>query len=956
MWSTTGNALGVAWGDSDPWNIGLPPTYVQENVNGRQRVREAFSLVKAVDSTRPIFGHHSDNGEVHTSNMYLNFIPLQEREEWLSHWAQNKTLPWMGVEMGPPLYSSLMRGRDGYSHQGHSEPHLTEWTSVYLGKDAYTLEPTDYRTLVLRDRFKGTDLQQEYEPHIRNDGRDRLVSESPSYARLLDLFFNNTYRTWRTMGMSGGIIPWHHDRHPALQRINGPSLAWIAGPGGKPDQSNADKPVWTEKDHSFHAGQKIDKHIVLINDFRAPQGYSYSWQANVAGKKIAGSSKNGQLPVGEITFVPITFTAPSTFTGEKATGEIKLTAKIGTQEHSDTFAFHVFKPAPQVKGTVAVFDPIGETTALLKSLGYTVQPWKGGAVTGGTLVIGRKVLSNKNAVPTGLQQFVQNGGRLLVMAQEPRWMEYALGLRTSPHVARRVYRIDNAHPVVSGLNDYDLQDWNGTSKLTQAYPHYAGYDWAPAFGWKWGNRHGVSSAPVEKPHRTSWRPILETEFDLAYSPLMEMEFGKGRITLSTLDLEDHVTVDPAANKLARQMFEYVRTAPLAPKANRVLYIGDDAGAKTLDDLGGNYTRAIAIDGAAQLLVIGNGAGAGEADVRRFATNGGKVLVLPRNGAALGAQVTQVKDFHGSLNVPAWPEARGLSASDLNIKGNFDSWLVTGGSGVEIGGDGLLARQKVGKGVIVWSQMGPDVLPADAIRYYRFSRWRQTRALSQLLSNLGASFKQDSRLVQMLEQPPQTWMLAGTWDAQLTKMVKESPRREWNGDPGISDLAKTLVGANAPATGWEKVNLPGYMESFGPKWQFVDGEVVYRKEINVPAYMAGKDLFFAIGRVDETEETFWNGQSVGKSRSWNLSRGHRIPGNLVKVGRNVLAVRTWDEGIHGGMMGDPHYFSLRAADNDPDFYHDDYISDDIDQGEEEKVWEARGQRWKIADNPYRYYRW
>jgi hypothetical protein len=121
-------------------------------------------------------------------------------------------------------------------------------------------------------------------------------------------------------------------------------------------------------------------------------------------------------------------------------------------------------------------------------------------------------------------------------------------------------------------------------------------------------------------------------------------------------------------------------------------------------------------------------------------------------------------------------------------------------------------------------------------------------------------------------------------------------------------------------------------------------------------MAGKDLFLALGRVDETEETFFNGQSVGKSRNWMFGRGHRIPGGLVKAGRNVLAVRTWDEGIHGGMMGDPHYFSLRPADLDADFYHDDYISDDIDEGEEEKAWAARHERWKIADNPYRYYRW
>jgi hypothetical protein len=229
MWATSGNALGNSGSDSDPWTLGLPPTFVQENVNLRQRAREAFTWVRAIDPQRPIFGHHSDNGEVTTSNMYLNFIPLQEREEWLSHWAQNKTLPWMAVEMGTPLYSSVMRGRDGYGPQGHSEPHLTEWTSIYLGREAFALESEDYRTKVLRDRFKGGDLQKEYDPHIRNDSRDLLIWESASFTKLLDLFFVNTHRTWRTMGMSGGIIPWYHDRHPALQRVNGPSVAWIAG-------------------------------------------------------------------------------------------------------------------------------------------------------------------------------------------------------------------------------------------------------------------------------------------------------------------------------------------------------------------------------------------------------------------------------------------------------------------------------------------------------------------------------------------------------------------------------------------------------------------------------------------------------------------------------------------------------------------------------------------------------
>ena len=57
---------------------------------------------------------------------------------------------------------------------------------------------------------------------------------------------------------------------------------------------------------------------------------------------------------------------------------------------------------------------------------------------------------------------------------------------------------------------------------------------------------GVSSAAIEKPHRSGWRPLLECEFDLAYTPLMEMDYARGRVILCTLDLEDHLDQDPAA--------------------------------------------------------------------------------------------------------------------------------------------------------------------------------------------------------------------------------------------------------------------------------------------------------------------------------------------------------------------------------------------------------------------------
>jgi beta-galactosidase len=40
---------------------------------------------------------------------------------------------------------------------------------------------------------------------------------------------------------------------------------------------------------------------------------------------------------------------------------------------------------------------------------------------------------------------------------------------------------------------------------------------------------------------------------------------------------------------------------------------------------------------------------------------------------------------------------------------------------------------------------PDCFHADEKTYFRYTRWRATRAVAQLLANLGASFAVDSRI-------------------------------------------------------------------------------------------------------------------------------------------------------------------------------------------------------------------
>jgi len=55
-------------------------------------------------------------------------------------------------------------------------------------------------------------------------------------------------------------------------------------------------------------------------------------------------------------------------------------------------------------------------------------------------------------------------------------------------------------------------------------------------------------------------------------------------------------------------------------------------------------------------------------------------------------------------------------------------------------------------VAIFCQIDPDSLNADDKTYFRYTRWRQTRSLSQLLANLGASFKTDRAIFNLQEKP------------------------------------------------------------------------------------------------------------------------------------------------------------------------------------------------------------
>jgi beta-galactosidase len=717
--------------DADPRHIGRRD-WDQNNQRWQRLMaigRDMFDGLKQLDPTRVYYSHAGAyTGDVYTMNCYLDLIPLQEREDWLSEWAKSGEMPISMVEFGTPMDCTFRRGRHGFTTNITSEPLLTEYAAIYFGNEAYASEEPKYRQY-LHDLFRSGMLYHSSENKLDDYANMHAIQR---------LFRINTWRSWRTAGLPGGQRTWSW-LQDALKENNGPTLAWIAGPAD----------AYTAKDHHFCSGQKIDKQIVLLNDTRQPQDFTVAWTAVVGRKEVGRGAEHGSLAVSETRFIPIEIMTPAVESGGKADGQITLNATIGETAHRDTFAFRVFGEDRSGKGRIAVIDPDGMTNKMLANLGYATRAWDSESPL---VVFGRNALKQNPTVAAKLEAWVRAGGRALICAQEPQWIAKALGWRVCPHISRRVFPMNS--PITRGIDVEDLRNWTGSSTLIEAYPTYLGNYLRgnerdqPYAGWHWGNRGGVTSAAIEKPHRSGWRPLLECEFDLAYTPLMELDYGKGRLIVCTLDLEDHVGTDPAARRMANRIMDYALHAPLSPQASKAVYLGGATGAAWLDKIGVIHERSGTLDTSAELVLIGPDAAIDTTALNAYLEAGGKAFFLPRAQAEgwLGTTLKQAEaHFAGSLSAPDWPEARGLSASDLRWRTYLDSpsWVLS--AGAEIGAHGLIGRKTIGKGVAIFCQVNPDRLHADEKTYLRYTRWRSTRAVAQILANLGAGFVADNGL-------------------------------------------------------------------------------------------------------------------------------------------------------------------------------------------------------------------
>jgi sialate O-acetylesterase len=101
--------------------------------------------------------------------------------------------------------------------------------------------------------------------------------------------------------------------------------------------------------------------------------------------------------------------------------------------------------------------------------------------------------------------------------------------------------------------------------------------------------------------------------------------------------------------------------------------------------------------------------------------------------------------------------------------------------------------------------------------------------------------------------------------------------------------------------WHTIDAPGIWESQEPG--DIDGIVWMRKTIDVSAADAGKAAVLELAMIDDKDETYVNGKLIGSNTVYNAPRKYELPAGVLKVGKNVIAIRITDTGGGGGLYGD-----------------------------------------------------
>lgn len=140
-----------------------------------------------------------------------------------------------------------------------------------------------------------------------------------------------------------------------------------------------------------------------------------------------------------------------------------------------------------------------------------------------------------------------------------------------------------------------------------------------------------------------------------------------------------------------------------------------------------------------------------------------------------------------------------------------------------------------------------------------------------------------------DRMPELQAVKGLW------RFHKGDNAEWKA-PGLDDSE------------WQQVVLPNTWERHS---DYTENNVYgwFRRIIEIPKEWKGKDFILYLGRIDDVDEVWLNGQRIGGTGSfgpnyqtaWDIERRYLVPASVVRDdGPNVLAVRVFDGQGDGGI--------------------------------------------------------
>jgi len=802
MYSTSHNATGYNE-DMDPDLIdGLYDKRDQWSLNNVKKALRAESIIKRLDPSRIVYHHASGNlGSMHTSNFYPNFVPIQELSDWFEHWATKGVKPVFMCEYGAPftwdwaMYRGWYKGKREFgSTVVPWEFCLAEWNAQFFGDRAFQISEMEKRNL----RWEAKQFREGKLWHRWDYPHQLGSTDFPEREPVFGMYYTDNWRAFRTWGVSANS-PWEHHilfkLRPGMERNRREELkvdwADLQRPGFSPDYKEeryermdlayersdwiptagaqalirnnrplltyiGGKPAcFTSKDHLFVGGETVEKQLIVINNSRVPVSCDCSWSLALT-QPIAGKSKV-TVETGQQARIPMRFTLPA---GVRP-GEYKLSANVvfnSGEIQEDEFIIHVLprRPLPRAEVKVAMFDPRGETTELLKGMGVHCDTVDAKVDLGAyeVLIVGKAALTVDGPAPDIGR--VRDGLKVLVFEQTPDVLEKRFGFRVAEYGLRNVFRRVPDHPALAGLQMEHLRDWRGEATILPPRLKYElnpNFNYAPTVTWcgipvtrtwRCGNRGNVTSVLIEKPTCGDFLPIVDGGFSLQYSPLLEYREGEGMVLFCQMDVTGRTESEPAAETLTANILEYVIAWKPSPR-REALYIGEPAGRAHLQAAG---LRLGSYDGGELkedwVLIVGPGSkglAAHRGAVGAFLKAGGHLLaigLIQEDADALlpfKVSINQAEHINAYFDPPAANSLlAGVGPADVHNRDPRELPLVS--AGTQVIGDGVLARAEHAN--VLFCQLAPWQFDGSKQSNLKRTHRRASFLVSRLLANMGVA--------------------------------------------------------------------------------------------------------------------------------------------------------------------------------------------------------------------------